>query len=331
LRETCDPGILNATLPHNWQEEKNSFMKHAVSISIGSSKRDKAVEVDILGERVCLERIGTDGDMKKAAQMYRDLDGKVDALGVGGGDLGLTVGDRWYPMYSLAPLVKDVKHTPVVDGTGLKQTLERRAVHEVTQKLAAYIPEKTALVMTAVDRWGMAQGVLEVGYKVTFGDVIYSLGIPIPLYTERSIRILAAVIAPVICRLPFHWIYPVGKSQEQRKPTAVQYFQRANVILGDCHYIRKYMPERMDGKIIVTNTTTQEDVEIFRKSGVRFLVTTTPVFDGRSFGTNMLEAGIVAAAGRKDPVDYAHPGDYFAWMDQMIDKLNLAPQIQELN
>ena len=28
-------------------------MKRAVSISIGSSKRDKAVEVELLGERVC--------------------------------------------------------------------------------------------------------------------------------------------------------------------------------------------------------------------------------------------------------------------------------------
>jgi hypothetical protein len=38
-------------------------MKRAVSISIGSSKRDKAVVVELLGEQVSIERIGTDGDM----------------------------------------------------------------------------------------------------------------------------------------------------------------------------------------------------------------------------------------------------------------------------
>ena len=37
-------------------------MKRAVSISIGSSKRNKAVEVTLLGEKVSIERIGTDGD-----------------------------------------------------------------------------------------------------------------------------------------------------------------------------------------------------------------------------------------------------------------------------
>lgn len=71
-------------------------MKRAVSISIGSSKRDKAVTVKLLGEEVSIERIGTDGDMEAAARKYQELDGKVDAFGVGGADLGLMVDDKWY-------------------------------------------------------------------------------------------------------------------------------------------------------------------------------------------------------------------------------------------
>ena len=39
-------------------------MKRAVSISICLSKRDKAVEVTMLGEKVSIERLGTDGDME---------------------------------------------------------------------------------------------------------------------------------------------------------------------------------------------------------------------------------------------------------------------------
>ena len=70
-------------------------MKRAVSISLGSSKRNKAVEVTLLGESVRIERIGTDGSMEKAAQIYRELDGQVDAFGVGGADLGAMVADKW--------------------------------------------------------------------------------------------------------------------------------------------------------------------------------------------------------------------------------------------
>jgi hypothetical protein len=263
--------------------------------------------------------------------MYADLDGKVDALGVGGGVLGLMVGKRWYPMHSLLPLVKGVRRTPLVDGTGLKMTLEHQAVLETDRQLGEHLPSRNALVMTAVDRWGMAKGALDAGYQVTFGDLLYSLNVPVPIYREKTVHLLAKLVAPVITRLPFRWVYPIGESQNHRKPMFVRYFQQAGVILGDCHYVWKYMPERMDGKIVITNTTTREDVETFRQAGVRFLVTTTPVFDGRSFGTNMMEAAIVAATGYQGPIDYGRPGQYFAWMSEMVKQLKLLPQIQELN
>ena len=69
-------------------------MKRAVGISLGSSKRDKSVAVNLNGVEIQVERIGTDGDMAKARQMYLDLDGKVDAFGVGGVDLYLRLDER---------------------------------------------------------------------------------------------------------------------------------------------------------------------------------------------------------------------------------------------
>lgn len=60
-------------------------MKRAVRFSIGSSKRDKAVEVTLLGERISIERIGSDGDMA-AALKYKQMDGTVDAFWVASGE-----------------------------------------------------------------------------------------------------------------------------------------------------------------------------------------------------------------------------------------------------
>ncbi|MDP7544731.1 MAG: hypothetical protein QGG31_03070, partial [Anaerolineales bacterium] len=102
-------------------------MKRAVSVSIGSSKRDKRVEITLLGEQVTIERIGTDGDMERASDLFREMDGKVDAFGVGGADLGLQVDNKWYQLHSVKPMVRHIKKTPFVDGLGLKTTLERGA------------------------------------------------------------------------------------------------------------------------------------------------------------------------------------------------------------
>ena len=44
-------------------------MKRAVGISLGSSKRDKSVAVNLNGVEIQVERIGTDGDMAKAQRV----------------------------------------------------------------------------------------------------------------------------------------------------------------------------------------------------------------------------------------------------------------------
>lgn len=301
-------------------------MKRAVSISIGSSKRDKAVEVTLFGEQISIERIGTDGDMEAAALKYKELDGKVDAFGMGGGDLGILVDGKWYEFHSVKPMVRFIKKTPVVDGSGLRNTLEKKAAPFILDKLGDYIKKmgKKALVMTGADRWGLTRSFLDAGFECTFGDMLFSLDIPIPLHTDKQIKFLAALLLPIATRLPFDWIYPLGEKQEERKPKYPKYFKWATVVAGDCHYIKRYMPDDMKGKIIVTNTTTLDDVDLFRKTGVKYLVTTTPVMDGRSFGTNMMEAALVAIAGKGRSLTLAE-------CDEWLEKLDFQPQLQELN
>lgn len=301
-------------------------MKKAVSISIGSSKRNKAVEVNLLGEQVSIERIGTDGDMEAAALKFKELDGKVDAFGVGGADLGAIIEGKFFPFHSVQKLVRYIQKTPVVDGGGLKNTLENRAPAFIDKKLGDYINARGRKVMVTagVDRWGLSKSFVECGFETVFCDLMFVLGLPIPLRTIGSLKTLATVLIPVVSRFPFEWLYPTGEKQDERKPKFVEWYQWATVIAGDCHYVKSHMPDDMQGKVIVTNTTTPEDVELFRKCGVKYLVTTTPVLEGRSFGTNMMEAALVAASGKGRPLTWPE-------LNEMIDKLGLEPQLQELN
>jgi hypothetical protein len=299
-------------------------MKRAVSISIGSSTRNKAVEVELLGEKVLIERIGTDGSMEKAAQLYKELDGKVDAFGVGGTDLGLTVGNKWYPLYSVQPMVRYVKNTPLVDGGGLRSVLEIQVAPFIEANLGSYIKEKKVLITAGVDRWDMTVSFTESGYQCIFGDLMFALGLPIPLRSIKEIKLLAAILMPIFGRLPFAWVYPTGEKQEICVPKWCKYYQWATVVAGDCLYIKRHMPDRLEGKVIATNTTTAEDVELFRRTGVKYLVTSTPVLQDRSFGTNMMEAALIAVAGKGRKLTHAE-------LKEMLDQLGFRPQLRELN
>lgn len=300
-------------------------MKRAVSISIGSSKRNKAVEVTLLGEKVSIERIGTDGDMEAAALKYKEMDGTVDAFGVGGADLGAIVDGKWYTLHSVTPMVRYVKKTPLVDGGGLKNTLENKAPAFLDKNIGEYINSRgrKVLVTLGVDRWGLSQAFSDAGYETIYGDLMFGLDIPMAIHKLSQLKIVAALMMPIASRLPFSWIYPTGEKQEKRTPKWGKYYAWATVIAGDCHYIKRYMPDDLSGKVIVTNTTTPEDVDAFRKAGAKYLVTTTPVLDGRSFGTNMMEAALVAVSGKGRPLTWPE-------LTELIDKLGFQPQLQDL-
>jgi len=299
-------------------------MKHVVSVGLGSSTRDAYIETEILGQEIIIERRGSDGDMNKAAELIADLDGKVDAFGLGGTDLFIMVGDKKYYLRDSKKLAKNAVKTPIVCGAGLKDSLERIVVKDLDKSIDW--KNKKVLMLSAVDRFGMAETIDSFGAEMIFADLIYILSLPIQLRTLKSLRRTAHVIAPIASQLPIKWLYPTGSKQEKETAESgwkTRYFDWADVIAGDFHFVKRYAPADLRGKTVLTNTTTPEDVEMLRKRGLKTLITTTPRFNGRSLSTNMLEAAFVAIS-EKHPLTKQ---DY----DDLIIKSGLKGDRLELN
>ncbi len=302
-------------------------MKKILGVSLGSSTRDHKVEIEVLGEKVEIERRGTDGDVKKMMQIFQENDGKVDVFSLGGTDLYLYSGPQGkrYTIRESEKIISVIKRTPIVDGTGIKYVLEKSVVKYIDAQTDIVFKGKKALVTITVDRFGMAEGLIEAGCEMTFGDLIFCLNIPIPLHSFRSIEIFARLLLPILVYVPIKYLYPTGEKQEKSNLKYVKYFQDADIIAGDYLGISQYMPEDMGGKTIITNTVTSSNVEELKKRGVNYLITTTPEFEGRSFGTNVFQATLVAISG-KSPEEL-QPEDYL----KLIEKTGFKPRIEKLN
>ncbi len=193
-------------------------MKHVVSVSLGSSKRDKLSRATILDQEFEISRVGTDGDMKKFAQMIKDLDGKVDAIGLGGTDRYLWVDDRRYTFHDIDRIAQNAKISPIVDGSGVKNTLERKTIEYIHENHIVDFTDKKVLMVCAVDRFGMAQSIAKLTKNVVFGDLMFSLGVPVPMKSYSAVRVVASILLPIVTRLPFQWFYPTGEKQEKTAP-----------------------------------------------------------------------------------------------------------------
>ncbi|MDR5683125.1 MAG: quinate 5-dehydrogenase [Armatimonadota bacterium] len=288
-------------------------MKHVVGVSLGSSRRDARAELRLLGEDVVIERIGTDGDKRRLVRLLQELDGRVDAIGLGGIDLFLQAGTRRYYMRDALRFARHVRKTPLVDGSGIKNSWEPHVVLDyLPQQIGYGFSGRRVLQVSSVDRYGMAWAFWKAGAQVVYGDFLFALGFPIPLRSLRSVHVLAAVLLPVLTKLPLEWLYPIGPRQDKITPRYGHAFRWAEVIAGDFHLIRRFMPDDLTDKVVLTQTITPQDVAELRRRGVGMLVTMAPELNGRSFATNLLQALVVAFAG-KDP-DALSPQEYVDWM-----------------
>ena len=170
----------------------------------------------------------------------------------------------------------------------------------------------------------MAQAFVDAGADVLFGDFIFALDLDKPVRGLGEFEALAERYLPDACKLPFQFFYPTGKKQDRPpQPKYPEYYEDAEIVAGDYHFMRQFMPERLDAKTILTNTVTARDVDFLRERGIARLVTTTPDFGGRSFGTNVLEAALVALLGK--PWAEIGERDY----EELLRALDLEPRVIE--
>ena len=305
-------------------------MKRIVSISVGSSARDHTTRHTFLGQECEISRRGTNGDFQKAVELYKELDGKVDAFGAGGVEFFLQVEDKRYYFRDVKRIRDSIKVSKVGDGNGVKGLLEKRAF----EYLEKYLNEKEgrslkglpALKTTVVERYSMGKAMVDAGLDVTFGDFMFALGLPIAMRSLSAARVVASVLLPVVTQVPFSWLYPLGSEQDKPPQNKWRkYYQRSQVIAGDFLQIRQYMPDDLTGKIIVTNTTTEKNVEELRKRNLHILVTVTPRLEGRSFGTNVMEATLLALMDK--PQSEVTQADFV----DLINRIPLEPNIEVLN
>ncbi len=291
-------------------------MKHVVSVSLGAKSGDFTRDITLDGQRLRLAREGMDGDMERARARIQALDGHVDALGLGGIDIYVYVAGQQLVVGDGLRLAQCATQSPMVDGSGLKNTLERRVVTFLAAQ-GHITAQSKVLMVSALDRFGMAEAFVQMGCPCIFGDLIFNIGLDFPLAALADIEELAQKYRKRLLTVPFHLLYPTGAAQDKSEadPRYAHYYHDADIIAGDRHLIMRHLPPDIHGKGIVTNTTRPDTVARLAGAGAAWLATTTPEMDGLSGATNLMEAALVALMAK--PLPEITSADYDTWADKL--------------
>jgi predicted amino acid dehydrogenase len=303
-------------------------MKRIVSISLGASTRDYRFTTTILGQHIEIQRVGTDGDTARATALIRAYDGAVDAIGLGGLTPVFRVGAARYPHQEALHIAAQAQRTPVVDGGVLKGTLERWAVAQAYRADPSLFRYQRILLTSGIERYQLASALAQYESELRCADPWVHSGLsflPLPRSLEQ-LELYAATTLPILALLPYRLIHPVARGREERDERAVKLFAWATVIAGDFAFIRRFAPQDLSGKTILTDDPSPAEIEDLRARGVTTLVTMTPPLTAEHpfVATDVLEAVVTAITEAS-----RQPGE--AEVLDFISAANWNPTIQHLN
>lgn len=262
---------------------------NCVSVSLGSSKRNKFVSLKISENlSINIYRFGVDGDILTAKKIIKELQNEnIDAIGLGGIDLLLFIEDKYFVIRDAKMLYEQSKVKPVVDGSITKRILEPIIIQNIIQKGIIKENQKILFVST-LDRFESLKCFNN--HQVMIGDLVFALKIDKILYNVNELKDLAKVLLEDVLNLPFNLIYPVGEEQEKKDNKTCDILRKYDfdVVIGDFHYINK-ITNLLKGKVVITNTLTEKDIDNLKAIGIKNVITTSIFVERRSFGANVMD------------------------------------------
>jgi len=271
-------------------------MKEIICVSLGPASRNYEFRTQMFGQEVRVRRFGADGDPAQAQELIARFDGQADAIALGSMSRWFRVGRHVCEQQQIRQIAEAAGETPVVDGIHLKRTLERWAISQIIRQNRDLFAHKSVFVLAGVDRYAVAQVLSRLSDRLCFGDPIFHLNLPLALCSFNLLESYAKWVLPSLCRGPYGRLAPIGPEQEQRAPRGEKYFAQADIIVGDFALIRRFAPDDLRGKVVISDSLSARDVDDLRERGVESLITLTPPLDANHpfVGPAVLEAIFVS-------------------------------------
>ncbi len=273
-------------------------MKTAVGISLGSGEHNFDFEVDFLGQRLKVWRLGTDASTTKTVKLLKAWERHADAIGIAVAKDRYTLPSRRPVHEEVARLTAAVTRVPVTTGARLADILQEWAVRHVQNALGSFFTNANVLFFSGTSNLKLAQTMHEYTQNVSFADPLLQLGIPKLLTSLDALRLYSAGAHRVL-----DWVLPGVLSSDLAKEWNRFMLRKAvhgaTVVVAPVQDFDNLDREDLDGKTVVTSTVSDERLARLGAKGVAMVVDGSPFLFGHVIPPCLLDAMIIAATGKR--------------------------------
>ena len=295
-------------------------MKTVISISLGSKSQDYEFTTRLLGERLHVQRLGTDGSVARAAKLLKQWEQHADAIGLGVVKDTSRIGAQRLVGADSARLKRIVTRVPLTTGERLADIFLEWALRHTQTELGHYFDNARVLFFSGMSNRKLAVAMSEFTQNLQFADPLLQLGVPKLLTSLDALGLYASGMHYARDWTPPRVITATVLKQWTHFVLA-RALAKATVVVAPVHELDAFGLEELAGKTIVTSNVNERRLAHFKDSGVNMVVDGAPVLQGHVLGPEMLDAMIIAASGKA-------PGDILEDdILEIITGLKMTPRI----
>jgi predicted amino acid dehydrogenase len=231
--------------------------------------------ISLLGYDLQLQHQGCDGNLDVLAARIAGQDGRVDAIALQGVSRSLQIGKERVVHREADLLFGQASQSPIVDGGGVRAAIERWAVRLAAEAQPGIWSRKRVLMVPGLNHAGLAQALSEYTGELRYADPTIYFALPAaPMAGGVLMGATGALTVAQLQEFPFRRLFPeAGRPGQPRSPKS---FEWADILAGDIGAIRRYAPESLKRKIVVTEAVTDDDVVDLTGRGAAAVITTMP-------------------------------------------------------
>ncbi len=230
----------------------------------------------LLGQSITVDHIGCDKSLEVMAQHIAAYDGQVDAIALEGVARTLRLGKDKMAHSEAGQLFTVATQTPVVDGNGIRDAMERWAVRLAAEDQPGIWSRKHILMVPGLNHTGLTRALSEYTETLRYADPILYFNLPDAPFVGSiaSLDNIAGFTLATMAQSSFRILF--AAAGEPGRPRSATPFEWADVLAGNIGAIRRYAPASLKRKIIVVENASPEDVADLAARGAAMLVTTMP-------------------------------------------------------
>jgi predicted amino acid dehydrogenase len=309
-------------------------MKKILILHLGDGEENEILT--FLGQEIQIRRVGCHGDPEKAKSWIETNDGQFDVFGLEGLPCSLQLGSarKMHPVGQ--ELTKVAKVTPIVDGSGVQQGIERWGIVLANRVQPGIFSQKKVLLVPGLNHQGLAQALNAHSQLIRYADPVVYFALPqFPGVGSRlALDRVAGLTLEQLKDAPFRRIFP--QPGQLGTPRSPEPFRWADVLAGDIGAIRRYAPSDLRHKTVIVTSASEEDLDDLQKRGVSIVVTLIPDMRGNSrllgWGSATVEAVLASLRPTADaPLAEDTYLDLLADLDWKPDIRYLQPEEAGIN